>query len=56
MTGDAQMPAPDLDEERIAFSCPYREEMTDRPDRDANQPETKAEADGPGQCAVHNGD
>ena len=56
MTGDAQMPAPDLDEERVAFCCPYREEMTNRPDGDANQPETKAEADGPGQRAVDNGD
>lgn len=56
MTGHAQMPAPDLNEERIAFGCPDREEMTDCPDGEADQPETQAEAHGPGKCAVHDGD
>ena len=56
MTGYAQMPTAHLDKKRIAFGSPYREEMTDRPDGDANQPETKAEADGPGQRTVHNSD
>ena len=46
MTGYAQMLTAHLDKKRIAFGSPYREEMTDRPDGDANQPETKAEADG----------
>ena len=46
MTGDAQMPTAHLDKKRIAFGSPSREEMTDCPDRKANQPETKAEADG----------
>src|SRR5690606_33761886 len=56
MTGYAKMSAPDLDEERIAFCCPDREEMTNGPDRKANQPETKAEAHGAGQRPVHDRD
>ncbi|GLJ00601.1 hypothetical protein Sbs19_44190 [Sphingobium sp. BS19] len=55
MTGYAQMPTAHLDKKRIAFGSPYREEMTDCPDGDANQPETEAEADGAGQRAVDNG-
>jgi hypothetical protein len=56
MAGDAQMPAHDLDEERIALGRPDGGEMADGPDGEADQPEAQAEADGPGQRAVEDGD
>src|SRR5690606_19257847 len=56
MAGDAQMPAPDLDELGIALGRPHGREMADGPYGDADQPEAQAEAHGPGQRAVHDGD
>ena len=45
MAGDAQVPAPDFHEERIAPCRPHRREVPDRPDEEPEQPEPKAEAD-----------
>src|SRR5690606_6610246 len=56
MTGDAQVPAADFHEQRIALRRPDRREVTDGPDGDADQPEAQAEAHSPGQRAVHDGD
>src|SRR5690606_32546575 len=56
MTGDAQVPAPNLDELRIALRRPNGREMADGPDGKADQPEAQAESDGPGQRPVHDGD
>src|SRR5690606_16598019 len=53
---DAQVPAPDLDEEWIALGGPDRREMADGPDEEADQPEAQAEADGPGQRPVEDRD
>src|SRR5690554_3917640 len=56
MTGDAEMPPPDLDKEGIALCRPYGREVADCPDGDADQPEAQAEAHGSGQRSVHDGD
>lgn len=53
---NAQMPAPDLGEERIATGRPDGHEMTDRPDGEADEPEAQAETHSPGQRAVHDRD
>src|SRR5690606_30327500 len=53
---DAEMPSPDLDELGIAFRRPYGCEMADCPYGDADQPEAQAEAHGPGERSVHDGD
>ena len=50
------MPPPDFDELGIALRRPYGREMTDRPYGEADQPEAQAEAHGPGQRPVHDGD
>ena len=46
MTGDAQMPAAHLDEERIALRRPDGREMPDGPDGEAEQPQAQTEAAG----------
>src|SRR5690606_2826083 len=56
MAGDAQMPAPNFDKLVIAFRRPHGSEMADGPNGDADQPEAQAEAHGPGQRPVHDGD
>src|SRR5690606_4009553 len=56
MAGDAQMSATDFHGQRIALRRPDRREVADGPDGEADQPETQAEAHGPGQRSVHDGD
>src|SRR3546814_10693053 len=53
---DAQMPASDVDELRIALGGPDRGEMTDRPERQANQPEAQTQSKRGGERAVEDGD
>src|SRR5690606_26428533 len=53
---DAQMPATDFDEERVAFGCPDGGEMAGRPDGDASKPEPQTKADRACERAVHDGD
>ena len=52
MTGKAQMPTSDLDEERIAPRGPDRDHMAQKADDDPGDPELQPEPDGPGQRAV----
>eukprot|EP00873_Tetraselmis_striata_P031438 jgi/Tetstr1/451702/TSEL_038738.t1 len=56
MTGDAEVAARDLDEERIALGGPDGGDVTDGPDQDAGQPELEAEAHGSGQRAIEDRD
>src|SRR5690606_19929739 len=52
MPGHAQMPARDLDKERIAFCRPDGGEMPHGPKQDAREPQLETEPDGPGQRAI----
>ena len=56
MTGNAQMAAGDLDEERIAPGRPDSSDVANGPDQDPDQPELKSEADRTRECAIQNGD
>lgn len=56
MTWNAQVPPPDLDEQRIALRRPHCREMADRPDHEAEQPQSQAKAHCAGDRAVHDGD
>ncbi len=49
------MPSHHLDEERIAPRRPDGSEVSDRPDRDADQPEAEAETERCRECPVHDG-
>ncbi len=47
MRRDAQMAAADFDEQRVALRRPHRREVPDRPDGDADQPETQTKPTAP---------
>ncbi len=55
MTRDADMPACNLDELRIALRCPDGGHVTDEPEQETGEPKPKAEAQCCGQGAVQNG-
>src|SRR3546814_3829462 len=50
--GNAQMPAHDIDELRIALRGPYGRKMTGRPDCKSDQPKTQAETEGGRESAI----
>src|SRR5690606_23253444 len=54
--GNAQVPARDLDEHRIALRRPHRREVADHPKPDADEPEPQAEPERGGERAVEDGD
>lgn len=54
MAGNAQVPSPDLNEQRIALGRPHGGEMSDGPDGKPDQ--AQAEAHGPGEGAVEDRD
>jgi len=56
MSGDAQVAAADLDEERIALCSPHGRDMANDPDQQTHEPEAQAEAHGSGQRAVQDGE
>lgn len=55
VTGDADVPAHDLDEGRIALGGPYGDHVADEPEEKTCQPKAQAEAKRRGQGAVENG-
>src|SRR3546814_7124512 len=52
VAGNAQMPAHDIDELRIALRGPYGRKMTGRPDCKSDQPKTQAETEGGRESAI----
>src|SRR5260364_161039 len=56
MTGNAQVPAHDLDEVRIAFGGPDRHAMADRPEQKPRDPEPQPQAERRSERAIENGD
>lgn len=56
MSGDAQVAAADLDEERIALCSPHGCDMANGPDQQTHEPEAQAEAHGSGQRAIQDVD
>ncbi len=55
-TGDAQVAAHHVDEQRIAFGRPDGQAMTDQPEQEAGDPQAQAETDCGGQRAVEDRD
>src|SRR5918995_3733942 len=56
MRGITQVPARHVYELRVTLRSPDRGEMADRPDDEAGDPETQAEADGAGERTIGDGD
>jgi hypothetical protein len=56
VAGDAQMPAHDIDEHRVALGRPDGGEVPNYPKAQADQPEAQAETECRGQRAVEDGD
>src|SRR5689334_22237551 len=56
MTGDAKMPTADIDELRVALGRPDGGEMSDRPEAQADKPETQSQTKSGGERAVEDGD
>ena len=56
MTGDAKVPADDLDKVGIALGGPDRSHVADKPEKEARKPKAQTDAEGCGERTVDNCD